>query len=126
MAAAGAGDPLALWSELRDTCVDLGIGWSSARSPRQVVTWLREFGLDREGVIALRTITDAVELFSYGPTSGVDEVLGQDLGASLRVVRRQLIGAAESGTRWEGPTAAELTVADGQRSDSIRRTGSRV
>lgn len=125
MAAAGAGDPLALWSELRDTCVDLGIGWSSARSPRQVVTWLREFGLDREGVIALRTITDAVELFSYGPTSGVDEVLGQDLGASLRVVRHQLIGAAESGTRWKArllPSSLWRTA----NVHSIRRTGSRV
>jgi len=100
LAAARTGRPLALWVELRDTCVDLGIGWSPARTPRQVVTWLREFGLDREGVSQLKAITDTVELFSYGPKSGVNEILADELGASLQVVRRQLITSADPGARW--------------------------
>ena len=99
-AEARAGHPLALWAELEDTCIDLGIGWSPARSPRQVSTWLREFGLNADGVSSLQTITDSVELYSYGPKAGVDEVLPDSLSTSLRVVRRQLITAAESSARW--------------------------
>ena len=99
-ALAGAGRPLALWAELQDTCVDLGIGWSAARSPRQVVAWLREFGLDRDGAAQLRIITDAVELYSYGPRPDTTEVLADELSASLQIVRRQLVTAADPGARW--------------------------
>jgi len=86
-AAARGGRPLALWDELRDTCLDLGIGWSLARSPRQVVVWLREFGLDRTGVIAMRELADAIEIRSYGPGASSNELTGEDLVKTLSVCR---------------------------------------
>jgi transglutaminase-like putative cysteine protease len=98
--AARLGRPLALWVELQDTCLDLGIGWSPARSPRQVVVWLREFGLDRAGVAALEAVADAIELHSYGPRLGVDELTGEDLVASVQTVRHELVSSADRSARW--------------------------
>jgi hypothetical protein len=65
-----------------------------------VSAWLREFGLNADGVSSLHTITESVELYSYGPRAGVDEVMADSLASSLQVVRRQLTSAAGSSSRW--------------------------
>ncbi len=100
LAAGRAGDPIALWSELQDTCLDLGIGWSAARTPRQVLSWLREFGLDADGVTRLETIVGSVELYSFGPEAARSAWSGAELVDNLATVRGQLVGAAGRGRRW--------------------------
>ena len=99
LAAGRRGRPGELWAELADTCTDLGIGWSPARTSRQVGTWLREFGMASDGVASLRALATAVELERYGPPrtdapDPDDELIGEELVHVLRIVRRALIRSA--------------------------------
>ncbi|MCR6031958.1 hypothetical protein GGQ22_10920 [Nocardioides sp. zg-579] len=75
--------PETVWAELRDTCVDLGLPWPAARSPRQTRDWLvQQFGappsdelaggqpargpdLAPDAVLALDRIVAALELRRY-------------------------------------------------------------
>jgi transglutaminase-like putative cysteine protease len=59
------GDTDALWLELSDTAVDLGYVWSTARTPRQVATWLR--GTSSRADASLGTLSTAVERARYAP-----------------------------------------------------------
>jgi transglutaminase superfamily protein len=61
------GDTDALWAELSDTATDLGYVWSSARTPRQVASWLG--GSTATADSSLRSLTAAVERARYAPAS---------------------------------------------------------
>jgi hypothetical protein len=74
------GDTDALWAELSATATDLGYVWSSARTPRQVATWLG--GTSRSADTALATLTTAVEHARYAPQpSTPTSTLVRDLDA---------------------------------------------
>ena len=62
------GDADALWQELSDTAVDLGYVWSTARSPRQVATWLARDAAD--SAASLRRLAAAVERSRYAAPGG--------------------------------------------------------
>ena len=107
LSSARRGTVEALWDELADTCRDLGIGWSEARSPRQVAAWLAELGIGRDAVAKL---AQAVELSRYGGSSdgsgttgsgaarGV-EVGNVDLIRALRQIRGELFGTVSHAER---------------------------
>lgn len=61
------GDTDALWAELSDTATDLGYAWSSARTPRQVASWLG--GSSTKADSALKSLTAAVERARYAPAA---------------------------------------------------------
>ncbi|HSY15514.1 MAG TPA: transglutaminaseTgpA domain-containing protein [Jatrophihabitantaceae bacterium] len=116
--------PETLWAELAETCADLGLGWSAARSPRQVASWLGEFGLDPGPNSALATLAAAVESDRYD----VGTVPGRRvaLASALLEVRRQLLAAAGRRQRlvaWLAPEAVRVTLRGGSRRVSSRRTG---
>lgn len=87
MGAARGGDADAVWAELADTALDLGYGWSHARSPRQVATWLAR-ALGRPAAV-LDELAGMVEKQRFGPATegghsdlrelivGVRQVLGE-------------------------------------------------
>lgn len=83
-----------LWAELRDTTVDLGYLWSTARSPRQVVRWLRDSVGD--GLAQLRTLALAVERQRYAGAAGAAD---RDLRAELTAVQQRLRAGTDRGTR---------------------------
>ena len=81
--------PELVWSELRDTIVDLGLGWPAGRSPRETGTYLMQFlgpltdasarprprhGADRspEAARALERIVSTIELHRYAPPGQTD------------------------------------------------------
>jgi hypothetical protein len=81
------GDTEALWTELSDTATDLGYVWSTARTPRQVVSWLG--GTAQRASPSLRTLTGAVERARYAPT-GARGTQEADLERSLAAVQAEL------------------------------------
>jgi hypothetical protein len=93
--AARVGDPDPLWAELTDTAVDLGYVWSPARSPRQVVRWLREPVGDARG--SLTALAQAVEQHRYGAAG--TGASGRDLAADLDAVTAQLRVHKDRSTR---------------------------
>ncbi|TAM89473.1 MAG: hypothetical protein EPN43_07030 [Jatrophihabitans sp.] len=95
------GDCEALWSELRDTAVDLGYVWSPARSPRQVVRWLREPVGD--AITRLRGLALALERQRYAAATTADPA-GPDgawdvLRADLVAVRSRLMADTSRSVR---------------------------
>jgi hypothetical protein len=92
--AARNGDPDPLWAELSDTATDLGYVWSPARSPRQVVRWLREPIGDARG--SLTALAQAVERSRYGADPSASE---RDLSADLDVVTSRLRSQKDRSTR---------------------------
>ena len=80
-----SGDAELVWAELRDTAVDLGYGWSAARSPRQVVRWLRDHV--GEELVALRLLATAVEQQRYAAPGSHAR---RELRAAFGTVRRAL------------------------------------
>lgn len=105
-ALASGGTVEALWDELADTCHDLGIGWSAARSPRQVAAWLAEFGVSAD---AAAELAKTVEISRYGrpgdgsaaASSDVDRAMDEspELIRALRQVRTDLFTAASHAER---------------------------
>jgi transglutaminase-like putative cysteine protease len=93
--AARSGDPDPLWAELTDTAVDLGYVWSPARSPRQVVRWLR--GPVGEANGALRALAQAVEERRYGTSD--QAARNRDLASDLDAVTSQLRAGKDRSTR---------------------------
>ncbi|MGH8960303.1 MAG: transglutaminase TgpA family protein [Jatrophihabitantaceae bacterium] len=96
--AARGGDPDPLWAELTDTAVDLGYVWSPARSPRQVVRWLREPAGEARG--SLTALAQAVEHSRYGAAGTGTDGTGRDLSADLDAVATQLRGGKNRSIRW--------------------------
>ncbi|WP_342455933.1 transglutaminase family protein [Nocardiopsis sp. N85] len=112
-----SGRPGAAWRELRDTCVDLGLGWDLAESPRATAARLSALR-DRnrvplpEGVrAALHRLALAEERDRYAPASVWDESVGTD----LRTIVAGLPGVVTRGVRlratllprslWDRPRA---------------------
>lgn len=86
----------AAWRELQDDCVDLGIRWNSAESPRALARRLpAECPLTVAGQAALDRITDAEERARYAPTPAVQP----DLSADSRTVGAALYGRVSRGRR---------------------------
>jgi transglutaminase-like putative cysteine protease len=92
LSAARRGDADALWDELSATAVDLGYVWSSARSPRQVYTWLES---QLREPASLRTMAGAVERSRYAPSG----VAAGPLVDELRDVESQLRHRRSRATR---------------------------
>jgi len=96
--------PDPLWQELADTAIDLGYVWSTVRTPRQVVIWLRREGVRGEADGALQTLAGAVEVSRYAAPR--DGVATQELVTDLRRVevslrRRAAVGNG-SGPGYSG------------------------
>jgi hypothetical protein len=100
LSAARDGDTDALWQELSATTQDLGYVWSSARTPRQVASWLGRTG---SGGTALRELADAVESARYAPPgqrAPAANGRAAQLVADLRLVETQLRGRRRWWVRW--------------------------
>ncbi|HSY16048.1 MAG TPA: transglutaminase family protein, partial [Jatrophihabitantaceae bacterium] len=105
LASARGGNVEALWAELADTCRDLGIGWSTARSPRQVAGWLAEFGV---GTAGSETLAKAVEISRYGAGWDADHCVdggNLELIRALRRVRTELFAAVSHAERLRARVA---------------------
>lgn len=78
----------AAWRELRDSAVDLGYTWPSARTPRQAADDLAaQAGLSAAGADALATIRTTVERARYAPAPRP----GQSQGAPSRDALRRTV-----------------------------------
>ncbi|MFL1376926.1 transglutaminaseTgpA domain-containing protein [Nocardiopsis protaetiae] len=79
------GRPGAAWRELRDTCVDLDLGWDLAESPRGTAARLAalrdasEVPLAEEVRAALHRLALAEERDRYAPAASWSEEVGADL-----------------------------------------------
>lgn len=92
------GDPLPLWNELADTALDLGYRWTPTRSPRQVLTWLREPAGPAHA--ALQRLATAVERRRYAPPARHDDRYPEHpLTKDLAAVRKQLRTGRDRRTR---------------------------
>ncbi|MEU0489656.1 transglutaminaseTgpA domain-containing protein [Nocardiopsis sp. NPDC006139] len=84
------GRPGAAWRELRDTCVDLGLGWDLAESPRGTAARLAALRdadrvpLPEEARAALHRLALAEERDRYAPAASWSEEVGADLRAIVR------------------------------------------
>lgn len=89
-------DVEALWDELRDTALDLGLDWPESATPRQAVdrvistSYLR--GDARDAALRLGRATERAR---YASTPPATEGLADDVGT----VRTALLARAERGTR---------------------------
>jgi hypothetical protein len=99
--------PEPLWDELADTVSDLGLGWSDARTIRQVVVWLGELlptDQSLPGRAALVALADAVERERYAAIAARaawDERGGWRQGVEdLEDVRADLLSSVGARTRW--------------------------
>jgi len=91
-----AGTPRALWDELTATADDLGLTRDPAWTPREAGRALAERTAGSEGAEAIGRLARAEELASYGPAG---EARDDELGATLRTARRELVGAADRRAR---------------------------
>ena len=90
------GTPRALWDELTATADDLGIERDPAWTPREAGRALAERTAGSPGAEAVTRLARAEELASYGPAA---EARDDDLRATLRTARRELVRAAGSRAR---------------------------
>jgi len=86
-----AGTPGALWDELTASADDLGIDRDPAWTPREAGRALAERTAGTPGAEAVARLARAEELASYGPAP---ETRDDDLRATLRTARRELVRAA--------------------------------
>jgi transglutaminase-like putative cysteine protease len=92
--------PEPLWQELSDTARDLGLGWSSALTNRQVVSWLTGMLLSDTAVRAMQELGQAVERARYGGVAQSRTVTDNlALVDDLKRVRSALFAAATRRTR---------------------------
>ncbi len=95
------GRPEAAWRELRDTCVDLGLGWDLAESPRGTAARLSALRdgdrvpLAEEVRAALYRLALAEERDRYAPAAS----WGEETGADLRVIVHGLPAVLPRGVR---------------------------
>lgn len=95
------GRPGAAWRELRDTCVDLGLGWDLAESPRGTAARLaalrdaQRVPLPEEVRAALHRLALAEERDRYAPAAS----WGEEAGADLRTVVGGLPAVRPRGVR---------------------------
>lgn len=95
------GRPGAAWRELRDTCVDLGLGWDLAESPRGTAARLAALRdadrvpLAEEVRAALHRLALAEERDRYAPAA----FWSDEAGADLRVIVRGLPAVLPRGVR---------------------------
>jgi transglutaminase-like putative cysteine protease len=73
-ARAGGLEPL--WDELADTVRDTGLGWSPARTSRQVAAWLAEFIEGEDARQALHRLAAGVERERYSPSTARADAAG--------------------------------------------------
>ena len=117
--------PEPLWEELADTTRDLGLGWSDARTTRQVTVWLGELlpGDQRGGPrSALRPLADAVERERYSAVDPHAESTGRTRSSwrqasmSSRTCGQTCCSSVSPRTRWR----ARLLPASLRRGDRMR------
>jgi transglutaminase-like putative cysteine protease len=89
------GDTDALWAELSATATDIGYLWSDARSPRQVVDWLREPAGAAVGSLA--ALAEAVEVARYAPQGALESQGSPPNGRQLVDGFGEVRSALESG-----------------------------
>ncbi len=85
------GSARALWDELTATADDLGIPRDPAWTPREAGRALAERMAGPRGAEAIARLTQAEEMASYGPATGVQD---DGLVAELRTARRELVEGA--------------------------------
>lgn len=101
MAAGGATAAHAAWRELHDTCLDLGMSWDLAESPRATAKRLASLSVADGGEPtevargALWRLALAEENARYAP----EPQGGQELGGDLDAAQRALLAAASPGRR---------------------------
>jgi transglutaminase-like putative cysteine protease len=105
--------PEPLWDELADTARDLQLGWSNARTTRQVTTWIGEMLLTNSARASLAALAGTVERGRYAANvaNPHDAALSAPAGwvgsgdwkravDELREVRTELISAKIARVRW--------------------------
>lgn len=112
--------PEARFDELRDTCVDLGLDWSAARSPRAVAAWLAGHGVP-DGMA--RPLVTAVEQSRYGrtPPTADTHTLDAALSRSSSALRRH----AGTRDRWRARWWPRSVTLDLRRRSRARVDGVR-
>jgi transglutaminase-like putative cysteine protease len=119
--------PEPLWDELADTARDLHLGWSTARTTRQVTTWIGEMLLTGSARASLAALAARVERGRYaadaggtdGPAAPADWVESGDWKRAvdeLSQVRTELISAKIARVRWRArllPASLRRPKADG-------------
>jgi hypothetical protein len=100
--------PEPLWAELAATADDLGLGWSDARSTRQVAVWLGEQSSTASTRSGLMTLAAAVERERYAAADPQRVGSGwsdPDAWArcveALRALRAELMATASPRVRWQ-------------------------
>jgi transglutaminase-like putative cysteine protease len=117
--------PEPLWDELRDTAIDLGLGWSPARSARQVTSWLGEHVSNDAARGALARLAAALERQRYAVSTGrrgsawTDPGQGPSSIHELALIRRELLHSVPGRRRWR----ARLWPASLRRSATQRAGG---
>ncbi|MFW5417372.1 transglutaminase domain-containing protein [Nocardiopsis sp. CNT-189] len=96
-AAAPAAAAEAAWAEVRDLCLDLGLGWSGAESPRAAALRVTAAAaLDEGSAEALDRLARAEETARYAPEPAVGPSLPADLRALSVALRRSAPPAARA------------------------------
>ncbi|WP_017591183.1 transglutaminase family protein [Nocardiopsis potens] len=96
-AAAPAAAAEAAWAEVRDLCLDLGLGWSEAESPRAAALRVAAAAaLDEGSAEALDRLARAEETARYAPEPAVGPSLPADLRALSVALRRSVPPAARA------------------------------
>jgi transglutaminase-like putative cysteine protease len=103
----GAAD--AAWDEVRDTAIDLGLGWSEAETPRAFASRITRT-IDVNARAALYRVLTAFEAQQFGAANVTVDP------ADLRFALRTLASEEESGVRWRARLApASLLPRSGTR-----------
>ena len=118
--------PEPLWDELADTARDLGIGWSSARTPRQVTVWLGELVPTEVTRASLARLSQAVERARYAGggergLAGAAQLVGIRRGS-----RFGAIGAdrgRRAGREMAGTTTARVSVTGPRTQGPVNEAG---
>ncbi|MBB5435779.1 transglutaminaseTgpA domain-containing protein [Nocardiopsis composta] len=98
---AGAAAPVAAaeaaWAEVRDLCLDLGLGWSTVESPRAAALRIASAAaLDDGSAEALERIARAEETARYAPEPAAQPSLPADLRTLSMALRRSAAPAARA------------------------------
>jgi transglutaminase-like putative cysteine protease len=121
--------PEPAWAELAATARDLELGWSDARSPRQVVSWLGEMVLSAPPRAALRELAGGIERARYAG-AGHDESGDRTRWAdAAEQVSRELRAVSPRAVRLRArflPHSLRTSAEDGEtsRPDTRERVGS--
>jgi hypothetical protein len=94
---AGA-DPEEVWAELRDTAIDLGVGWPEDRSPRATGAALAgPLSATPAGPAAMQRLVTTVEVSRYAPEA--EQAIGHDVVVDTETCLDALWSGASPGAR---------------------------